>query len=515
MECNSCVFRHLISAATLQYSLTRRGGLEMKLTTTLASQGVASAPGTKSVAPSYRLALATLSLSMLMPSFDTSIANAGLPALARAFAAPFQQVQWIVLSYLLAITTLIVSAGRLGDLAGRRRLLLAGIAGFTLASLLCGLAPTLPLLVAARAAQGFGAAIMMALTVAFVADTIPSSRTGSAMGLLGTMSAIGTTLGPSLGGFLIASLGWRWMFLINVPLGILNVILVLRSLPADTPKTANRSSFDGAGTLLLASSLAAYALAMTTGRNHFGARNAMLLGVAAIGGGLFLLVELRVASPLVRVGMFRDYARSASLAMSVLVSTVIMSTLVVGPFYLSGSLGLGAAHVGLVLAVGPLVAAIAGVPAGRLVDRFGAQRMTVAGLAGMVLGASLLAISPMRFGVAGYLAPIVMLTSSYALFQAANNTSIMSNVAPGERGVISGMLSLSRNVGLITGAAAMGAVFSISSGVSDFAHARPDAIATGMHTTFAVAAIVLVLGLAIAGARSFANAHRAPSVTLP
>ena len=176
--------------------------------------------GRTTAVPSIRWVLASLSLSMLMPSLDTSIANVGLPTLTQAFGASFQQVQWIVLAYLLAITTLIVSVGRLGDIVGRRRLLLTGIALFTLASLFCGIAPTLWLLIAARALQGLGAAMMMALTVAMVGETVPKERTGSAMGLLGTMSAIGTTLGPSLGGILIAWFGWETIFLVNVPLEI-------------------------------------------------------------------------------------------------------------------------------------------------------------------------------------------------------------------------------------------------------------------------------------------------------
>jgi len=151
-----------------------------------------------------RWALAGLSLSMLLSSLGISSANVALPTLVQAFNASFQHVQWIVLAYLLAITTLIVGAGRLGDIIGRRRLLLAGLILFTLASALCALAPTLGLLIAARAAQGAGAAVMMALTMAFVGETVPKEKTGSAMGLLGTMSAIGTALGPSLGGFLIA-----------------------------------------------------------------------------------------------------------------------------------------------------------------------------------------------------------------------------------------------------------------------------------------------------------------------
>jgi len=257
---------------------------ELTLKPTVAGQGEAQAVSADQ--PFFaRRALISLSLSMLLSALSTSIANVGLPALAQAFGASFQAVQWVVLAYLLAVTTLIVSAGRLGDLLGRRRLLLAGLSLFTLASILCGLAPTLWLLIAARAAQGIGAAVMMALTMAFVSDTVPKEKTGSAMGLLGTMSAIGTTLGPSLGGALIAGFGWRAIFLVSVPLGLLTLLLAYRYLPTDRPRSAGRAGFDHPGTLLLALTLAAYALAMTIGRGSFGALNAALLLAALMGAG--------------------------------------------------------------------------------------------------------------------------------------------------------------------------------------------------------------------------------------
>jgi EmrB/QacA subfamily drug resistance transporter len=451
------------------------------------------------LAPSARWALGGLSLSMLMSSLDTSIANAGLPTLATAFSASFQQVQWIVLAYLLAITTLIVSAGRLGDLVGRRRLLLGGIGLFTLASLLCGIAPSLSLLIAARAAQGLGAAVMMALTVAFVGDTVPKSNTGSAMGLLGTMSAIGTTLGPSLGGILMSGLGWRAIFLVNVPLGVVNFLLARRFLP-DGQRQASISpaGFDAAGTLVLALTLGAYALALTSGHGHFGQINIALLLVAAVGCVVFVLVQTRVASPLVPMTMFRDRVLSAGLALTALVSTVLMATLVVGPFYLARALGLETALVGLALSAGPLVAALAGVPAGRIVDRLGAPRMVLVGLGGIAVGAALLAALPTSLGVAGYIGSIAVMTASYALFQAANNTGVIAGVRPDQRGVVSGLLSLSRNIGLISGASAMGAVFATVSASLDVATAQPAAVANGMRVTFAAAAGLMVLALLIA-----------------
>ncbi|MNQ49473.1 Multidrug resistance protein stp [compost metagenome] len=445
-----------------------------------------------------RWALAGLALTMLLSSLGTSIANVALPTLAQAFNASFQDVQWIVLAYLLAITTLVVSVGRLGDKVGRRRLLLAGVVLFMAASLLCGLAPTLWLLIAARAVQGLGAAIMMALTMAFVGDTVPKERTGSAMGLLGTMSALGTALGPTLGGVLIAGPGWRAIFFINLPLGLLAAFLAWRYLPADCLKAkSHRVRLDHPGTLLLALTLAAYALAMTMGRGDFGSLNAALLFVAAAGLGLFVLAEKKAESPLVQLEMLRNPVLSGGFAMSALVMTVMMATLVVGPFYLSGALALDAAGVGLAMSTGPVVSALAGLPAGRLADRFGAQRMVAAGLIAMTAGSSALPMLPASLGVFGYIAPLVVITAGYALFQAANNTAVMADARPDQRGVVSGLLNLSRNLGLITGASAMGAVFALGSTATALNPAHPQAVATGMRATFAVAAVLIIVALAI------------------
>lgn len=458
-----------------------------------------AAPDTKPTERSSYWPLATLSLSMLMPSLETSIANAGLPTLAHAFDASFQEVQWVVLSYLLVITTMIVSVGRFGDIIGRRRLLLGGVILFTLASLLCGWVPSLWLLVVARAAQGLGAATMMALTLAMVGETVAKEKTGSAMGLLGTMSALGTTLGPSLGGILITEFGWRTIFFINVPIGLLNFILIIHHLPRDRKRPqATVPGFDITGMLILAATLAAYSLAMTIGRGRLDPLNVTLLGLALSGALLFVFHELRTTSPLIHFKMFQDSSLSAGLAMSGLVATVMMTTLVVGPFYLSSTLGLKPAWVGFALSTGPLVAAVTGLPAGRIVDAWGTKRMTFLGLCGMATGAFLLSLLPEEFGIAAYLAPIAMMTGSYALFQASNNTQIMTGIRPEQRGVMSGLLSLSRNLGLITGASVMGAIFAAASEATVLTRADPTAVAQGMRVTFAVAGCLIVLALGIA-----------------
>lgn len=426
-------------------------------------------------------ALAALSLSTLLASLGTSSANVALPALKLAFAAPFASVQWVVLAYLLAITTLVVSAGKLGDLVGRRRLLLAGLGLFTGASLLCSLAPSLLLLIAARAVQGTGAAAMMALTLALVAGAVPKEKAGSAMGLLGTMSAVGTALGPSLGGALLEHVGWPAIFLANVPLGIATIWLCRRFLPQDArPADSARAPFDHPGTLLLAITLGAYALAMTT-------RQFMLLVGSAAALGMFLLLEKRTVAPLIPLALFRDRALCGGFIMSALVTTVIMATLVVGPFYLTGALGLSAAAAGLAMSCGPAVSALTGIPAGRLVDRFGSRSVVVGGLWTMLAGCVLLAQLPAAAGVAGYIGALALLTAGYAMFQAANNTGVMQQIDARQKGVASGMLNLARNLGLISGASLMGMIFGLGT-----------TAAAGMRLTFAWAAALAAAALIVA-----------------
>ena len=388
-----------------------------------------------------RGSLVGLSLSMLLASLGTSIANVGLPSLAQAFEASFHAVQWVVLAYLLAITAVIVSAGRLGDHLGRRRLLLAGLLLFTVACGLCGVAPALEWLIAARILQGLGAAVMMAMALGMVGDTVAKERTGRVMGLLGTMSAVGTAMGPSLGGVLLSLWGWRAIFLVGVPLGSVAVALAYHYLPVDRPRAP-----------------------------------------ASTGPGVWSSLQ----APALRAG----------LAMSALVAAVIMATFVVGPFYLSRGLGLDPEWMGLAMALGPCVAAFTGVPAGRLTDRFGSQRMTLAGLGLLACGALLLSLAS---GLVAYLASLVILTTGYSLFQAANNTAVMSDVDGSRRGTVSGLLNLSRNLGLIFGASVLGAVFAWAS--PDVTRALPQAVAFGLHATFSVALGLILLASVMAWRR--------------
>lgn len=394
--------------------------------------------GAENQAKASRGALLCLSLSMLLASLGTSIANIALPQLALAFDAPFHQVQWVVIAYLAALTLCAVFAGRLGDMFGRQRMLVAGLVLFSLASLLCALAPGLWLLVGARALQGVGAAFLMTLTIALVRETVSGDRVGRAMGMLGTMSAVGTALGPSLGGALLATFDWRMVFAVLVPIGLLATGLARRAL---TPGVAGAKS-----------------------------------------------------SP-IRFASLRDDHVWPSLIANLLVASVMMTTLIVGPFYLGLGLGLRAAMVGLVMSVGPVISILSGVPSGRLVDGWGPRRVLWVGLVAMAAGAFSLSALPALFGVGGYIAAIAILTPGYQLFQSANNTMVMAEVPPDQRGAISGMLSLSRNLGLVIGASAMGAVFAFGVGTSVIEEAASGAIADGMRLTFIVAGMLMAVAL--------------------
>ena len=398
------------------------------------------APG---AAPGARGGLAALSLAMLLASLGTSIANVALPALGDAFGASLAQVKWVVLAYLLAVTAGVVFAGRLGDRFGRRRLLLAGLALFALSSVLCAAAPALPVLVFARIGQGAGAAAMMALAMAMAVEA--PGRSGSALGLLAAMSAAGTALGPALGGALVALAGWRALFLLCAVGAAAALVLARISLPARAAPPAKRNQAGFRGTRRL----------------------------------------------------FRDPLLATSLAAGPLASAVVMAALVVGPFYLTYGLGQDAARVGLILSSGPIVAALAGVPAGRLTDRFGGFAVAAGGLVLMTLGCASLALLPLSSGISGYVLPIALTTLGYALFQTGNNSLVLRRAPDDQRGLVSGLLTLLRNAGLIAGASAGTAIFAYGLAGEAPASASPAAVGLAMRATFAAAGALVALALVL------------------
>ncbi|MCA6927736.1 MFS transporter [Pectobacterium versatile] len=381
----------------------------------------------------------TLALAILSASLGTSIANIALPTLTAVFSAPFAQVQAVVIAYLAAMALSVVIAGRLGDRYGLKPVFITGLGLFAIASLLCAIAPQLWQLIAARALQGIGAAFLMTLGMALLRQTAGEKHVGRAMGIVGTVSALGTALGPSVGGFLLAIAGWRSLFWIQIPLVTIVLFMAFTLLPATPVKEK-----------------------------------------ASLSGGLSL----------------RNTTLLSNLTINAAVTAVIMTTLIVGPYYLGLGLGLKETLVGLVMAIGPAVATFSGIPSGRLVDTWGFRRALTAGLSLVVTGTFMLAILPNLLGVTGYILAIIVLTPGYQLFQAANNTATLAEVPGNQRGTVSGLLNLSRNIGLIAGASIMGQVFALGVGTEDFTHAEPASLANGMQLTFFLAGAMVLVAIA-------------------
>lgn len=444
--------------------------------------------------------LTALAGATLLASLGISIVTVALPALAREFSAPVGSVQGVVLAYLVSVTVAITLVGKLGDIIGHRRMLMAGLILFAGASLLCAAAPTLGMLIAGRAVQGVGGAVLLALPLSIARDIVPKDRLGSVMGLIGTVSAIGTALGPSLGGVLIADLGWRAAFILLAGVSICTGVLAAWTLPvtAARPLTAAKS-LDWAGAAALAASLVCYALATLGGKSGVAMDAGLLLTLAVVSLVLFILIESRAASPLVPMALLRDPVTRLSLIMNLLISTVMMSTLVIGPFFLAFGLGLNEAATGLVMALGPLSAAISGVPAGRMTDRFGARKTLLFGLVQTTAGLACLAYAPRLFGVTGYAVALMLLTPGFQLFLAANNTAVMAAAPDSQRGMLSGLLGLSRNLGFMTGASVMSGLFANIIGPQGVAGATPNHVAHAFTTTFlgaaGLSAVALVLAL--------------------
>lgn len=447
-----------------------------------------------------RWAVASLVLATAVASLGIGVPNVALPELARAFDASFHSVEWVILAYQIASMVLGVGAGRFADIVGYRRVFLYGAALFTVTGLLCGAVPTLGWLIALRLLQGAGGVMMTATTLAMMRDVMPSTRVGTGMGLLGTAIAIGSASGPAIGGLAIAVWGWRAAFFVLAPAGLLAFVLVRCCVPAGhRPSPEDSTRFDWVGTLLLGTGVSAYSLAVTVGGSGFRALNAGLMIAAAVAAWLFVVSQSRVRAPLLRPAAWRDAGLRSSLLTNVCVAAVMMAFFVIAPFYLSGALGLNDIALGAAMAISPSISVVSGLTAGRVVDRVGATRMVTAGIAVMLVGCLGLAFLPSFWGLAGFIVPLFCFTPGYQLFLAANSTAVMTAAPSGERGVTSGMLSLSRGFGFITGTAVLGSVF--ASGASHIVTGDASAVAAGMRLMLLVGAGMLLVALVVSARR--------------
>jgi len=442
------------------------------------------------------IALVSLAFAMLLPSLGISIVNVALPTLANSFAVSTASVNWVVIAYLLALVTFVMGAAVLGDIAGRKLLLLCGIGIFACASMMCAVSQELWMLVFARLIQGLGATFILAQTLALATSVLPKTQTGSAIGLISSTAAIGTALGPAAGGVLLDFFGWQAMFWLLFLLAGLSFILCARFIPRDSSLSAKSlKHFDITGTLLLALSALLYAMSVTDNSQAVQLSGSTLLLLSALLLMLFLQSQRKRQYPLINLLFFRQQFRNVTLAAGFVVDAIAMSTLVIGPFYLTYALALSPLEVGMLLSVGPLASACSGYPAGKLVDLLGIKNMMLTGLALMTTGVLCFAYLPVLFGVQGYIAALVVMTPGRQFFLTSNNTYVMKSVGETEKGLASGILNLTKNLGLITGAALIPGVFNALLENTKMVEATPQQLGFALSTTFCLNAVVLGLML--------------------
>jgi EmrB/QacA subfamily drug resistance transporter len=404
--------------------------------------------------------LIAIGVGTFMTALDGSVVNTVLPVVSRTFRTDVASVEWVVTVYLLVLSGLLLSFGRLGDMRGHKGVYVAGFALFVLGSALCGVAPSVPALVAFRGAQALGGAMLAANAPAILTGNFPASQRGQALGLQATMTYLGLTTGPSLGGWLTSQFGWRTVFYINVPVGLLAVALSLFLIPRDRP-AEKTDRFDLAGASTFLGGLVALLLALNQGSDWGWASAPILalLSAAIVLSVAFVAIERRVRSPMLDLSLFGKRLFSASAASAVLNYICLYSIVFVMPFYLIVGRGLSPAQAGLLLTAQPIVMAVAAPLSGALSDRIGSRLLSTLGM--LILAGGLLLLS--RLGPDTPL-PYVGLSLAIAglgtgIFISPNTSALMGAAPRQRQGIASGILATARNVGMVFGVGLAGAIY--------------------------------------------------------
>jgi len=461
-------------------------------------------PAPKILASSSRWAvLIAVGVGAYMSALDVSIVNAILPILTRDFRTDVATIEWVVTVYLLVQSGLLLSFGRLGDMWGHRGIYAAGFVVFVLSSALCGLAPSPAFLVGARALQAIGASMLIANAPAILTLAFPPSQRGRVLGWQATAVYLGVATGPPLGGWLATLLGWRAVFYVNVPVGLLALLLCWRFIPADAP-SGRRERFDLAGAGVYVLGLVALLLALNQG-HAWGWASPLLLGCLALGLlllAIFAAVEQRVAAPMLDLGLFRRRAFAAPVLSAILNYMSVSATFFLVPFYLIQGRGLTPAQAGLILTAQPIVMATTASFSGALSDRVGSRLPATLGMVVLSLGLFLVSrlggATPFAY-VAGALAVVGL---GIGLFTSPNNSAVMGAVPQQRRGVASGVLATARTLGNVLGIGMAGAIFSTvaAGGLAD-----PATTTAAVSTGLVASSLTALLGALTSATRPVAQ----------
>ena len=453
----------------------------------------------------YRLkwkAMAAVGVGVFLATVDGSIINVSLPTLVRSLATEFAVVQWVVLGYLLTITSSMLSIGRIADIVGKKNVYMLGFVVFTVGSALCGLAPSVYWLIAFRVLQAVGAAMIMALGAAILTEAFPPQERGKAMGMIGAIVSVGIVIGPALGGVIIGALSWRWIFYVNLPAGVIGTILVARNIPDFKP--AGQQRFDYLGALTLCLSLLSLLLGLTFGQQlgFFKPVVGLMIGLWLLLLIVFIRIETKVPQPMIDLKIFGNMPFSINLATGFISFVGLAGVMILIPFYLENILGFKITHVGLLMGIVPVMLGITAPFAGALSDRAGSRRITVAGLAIMLVGYLAAGTLTPYTSAGGYLIRMCILGLGIGTFISPNNSAIMGSASRQQLGVVSGFMAVTRTLGQTVGVAVMGAVWAgrtashagarLQSGAT---LAPPQAQVAALQDTFHTAAALLAAAL--------------------
>ena len=462
-------------------------------------------------------------MSVLLATIDISIVNVALPTLEVELETSFPVVQWVVLAYALTLATLTLGVGRLGDIIGKKPIFTAGFAVFTVASVLCGLSPSVTFLIVCRVVQAVGATMLLALGTGIVTEAFPSRERGRALGVIGTVVSVGIVLGPSLGGVLIEQLNWRFIFFVNLPVGIAGTVAAARWVPAVKPVGGQRFDWTGAGLMFV--SLLTMSLGLSIGQRR-GFDDPLILGllvVAVVTFVAFLAVERRVREPMVDLDLFRNRVMSINLGTGFATFVAIAGTLILMPFYLINILDYSAQQTGFLIASTAVLLGVVAPASGWLSDRIGVRPVTVAGLAVLTLGYAGASSLGSDTSAVGYVLLLLPIGLGMGIFQSPNNSGVMGASPPERLGITSGMLTLTRILGQIVGVALLGSLWAVrvtsTSGFDGPATSAPiEAQVSGLRDVMIAMAVVMAIGLVITGwdlIRSWRAAAVTPAESVP
>ena len=445
--------------------------------------------------------LIAIAMAIFLGTIDGSIVNVALPTLVDEFDTTFALTQWVVLAYMLTQATLTLGFGRLGDMVGKKPIFTTGFVVFTTGSVLAGLSPTIGWLIAARVVQAVGAAMIFALGFAITTEAFPPTERGRALGINGTMVSLGIMAGPIVGGLIIEATDWRWIFFVNLPIGIIGTISAMRFIPNTKPRGGQR--FDFAGAVAFFFGLLGFLLGLTLGQEAGFTAPAVLglLGVSIISFVAFVAIEHRVDQPMLDLTLFRRQDLSVNLVTGFVAFFAISGLLLLAPFYLTDVVGLSPSEIGLVLGAIPITMGIIAPLSGSLSDRIGTRSVTVTGLAIMTAGYVLAAGLLDGVALLGIIVVGLIIGLGMGVFQSPNNSAILGSVPPERLGVTSGVLAINRMTGTVTGIAVLGTLWAARTvayaGGGTAADAPAPAQAAGLSDAMVLAALLLAAALVL------------------